>query len=71
MYIVNKYANIYLQKLYIKMSCLCDFLKVTITNRRALTMKCLTVITHVRDAHVHLAVLSKKEMIFGMGERCI
>lgn len=24
MYIVNKYANIYVQKLYIIMSCLCD-----------------------------------------------
>lgn len=26
MCIINKYANIYLQKVYIVMSCLCDFL---------------------------------------------
>lgn len=33
MYIVNKYANIYLQKLYIITSCLCDSLKLTIADR--------------------------------------
>lgn len=33
MRIVNKYANIYLQKVYIVMSCLCDSLKLTIADR--------------------------------------
>lgn len=33
MCIVNKYANIYLQKVYIVMSCLCDSLKLTIADR--------------------------------------
>lgn len=32
MCIVNKYANIYLQKLYIVMSCLGDFLKLNIAD---------------------------------------
>ena len=42
MCIVNKYASIYLQKVYIVMSCLCDFLRFTIADRPALTVKCLT-----------------------------
>lgn len=33
MCIINKYANIYLQKIYIVMSCLRDFLKLKIADR--------------------------------------
>lgn len=34
MCILNKYANIYLQKVYSVMSCLCDSLKLTVADRR-------------------------------------
>lgn len=49
MCIVNKYANIYLQKVYIVMSCLCDFLKLTIVDRPGSNSKCLTELVLVRE----------------------
>lgn len=52
MCIVNKYANIYLQKVYIVMSCLCDFLKLTIADRPGSNNKCLTELLLVREMSV-------------------
>lgn len=37
MYIINKYANIYLQK-YIGMSCLCSSLKLTVSGQTRLSV---------------------------------
>lgn len=64
MCIVNKYANIYLQKVYIVMSCLCDFLKLTIADRPS-SNRLNGVITSKRDVGVRLVVLSEEEMICG------
>lgn len=53
MCIVNKYANIYLQKVYIVMSCLCDFLKTHCSaTDQALTVKRLTELLLVREMSV-------------------
>lgn len=62
MCIVNKYANNYVQKVYIVMSCLCDFLKLTIADRPALTVTCLAELLLVREMQTFVCVvLSKKE----------